>query len=903
MIGSKLLKRFKAAATCAAVAVTALAAPMSAENDHADAAYNVNYAKALQYSLYLYDANMCGSEVGETSQFSWRDDCHTYDSSVSTPYGTMDLSGGFHDAGDHVKFGLPAAYSATMLGWGYYEFKDAYTRTGQASHLQTITDYFCDYFKRCTVMNGSSVQAFCYQVGDGDTDHAIWESPENQTIARPAYFATASNPCTDVVAETAAALAMNYINFKNSEDLTYAKALYEFAKNNNKANHQFQSYYQGTSYLDDLALASVILYKATNNSSYKSDCADYISQSNWAYTTNYPLCWDSVWPAVNAIYANEWDRVAANVNELKNGYNTSQGYACRDNWGSARYNTAQQLVGLVYDKYNNTSTYKTWANSQMEYLFGGNNSGNCYMVGYSNNSVSHPHHRASSGLNTYLKENDSREHKYILAGALVGGPDQSDNFSDYTDAYKYTEVALDYNAAFVGALAGLYLEYGSGQSVDSVVPGTESTVNPTTTAPVTTVTTSATTILTTTEATTTTTVSTSVVPDPTSGTKVVDVNKKLDYSSDTENILQIKISDLLPSGAKAEKFIVKLSASGNIGSPSISGGINVTNNDDYWLDLDGTQKISGSTGTIEFDVKSIQDYIQENGVFQIGYWWGEQNTVNIESVTCIYTDDSAVVTTAVTTKATTTSTATTTETATVETTITTTTTIPSSSDKTVTVNKLLDYTSDTEKILQVEISDLLPSGSKAEKFIVKISASGNIGTPSIGGGISVTNNNDNWLDLNGKQSVSGSSGTIEFDVKSVQDYIQEDGVFQIGYWWGEQNKLTVDSITCVYSSTQSAVTSVTTMPVTTSVSTQEKPDTTVPSVSPTIYGDVNVDGFINVSDVVALNMYILSSGENKLSDVGIANADCVKDGVINTSDSLLIMNYVAMIVGESQLGK
>lgn len=209
----------------------------------------------------------------------------------------------------------------------------------------------------------------------------------------------------------------------------------------------------------------------------------------------------------------------------------------------------------------------------------------------------------------------------------------------------------------------------------------------------------------------------------------MDVNKKLDYSSDTENILQIKISDLLPSGAKAEKFIVKLSASGNIGSPSISGGINVTNNDDYWLDLDGTQKISGSTGTIEFDVKSIQDYIQENGVFQIGYWWGEQNTVNIESVTCIYTDDSAVVTTAVTTKATTTSTATTTETATVETTITTTTTIPSSSDKTVTVNKLLDYTSDTEKILQVEISDLLPSGSKAEKFIVKISASGNIGTP------------------------------------------------------------------------------------------------------------------------------------------------------------------------------
>lgn len=777
MKSSKLLNRIKAAVTCAAVAVTALVAPAAVTEEKADAAVSVNYAKALQYSLYLYDANMCGPQVGETSQLDWRDDCHTYDSSVSTPYGTMDLSGGFHDAGDHVKFGLPGAYSATMLGWGYYEFKDAFTQTGQAAHLQTITDYFCDYFKRCTVMSGSTVQAFCYQVGDGDTDHAQWCPPENQTLARPVYFATSSNPCTDVVAETAAALAMNYINFGNKEDLTYAQALYSFAKSNNKANHQSQSYYQGSCYLDDLALASILLYKATNTSSYKSDCASWISQSNWAYTTNQPLCWDSVWPAVNAIYANEWNRVSANIDVLKNGSTTPQGYACHTNWGSARYNTAQQLMGLVYDKYNNSSSYTAWAKGQMEYLLGNNNAGYCYMVGYDSSSVKYPHHRAASGYNDFPSENRGVAYKNVLVGALVGGPDNSDNYYDDADKYEYTEVATDYNAAFVGALAGLYLKYGSGQSVDSSVPGVSGgTVTPptttttTTTTPVTTVTTTTTTTTSSSSGTTSTTTSTSrststvkttstsvTQANPTSGTKVITVNTQLDMSSDSGKFTQIKISEFLPEGAKAEKIIVNFSANGDIGSPSMTGGISVTSSGN-WKDLgSGTMNINGSSGTIEFDVQSIQDEIQYDGVFQIGCWWCQTGTMNIDTITCIYSSTS-------------------------------------------------------------------------------------INVP--------------------ETTVSTTSTTAKTTVSTV-----------------------------------------TTTAKTTAKTTAGNDEPTVPDVEPSMYGDVNLDGDISVSDVVKLNLYLLNPSGNPLSDVALANADCVPDGVIDTSDSSLIMNYTAMIISKSQLGK
>lgn len=468
---SELFRKIKVLAVSAVMSVATLASPLLVDVFKTEAASAVNYAKALQYSLYLYDANMCGSQVGERSQLNWRDDCHTSDSKISTPYGTMDLSGGYHDAGDHVKFGLSAAYSATMLGLAYSEFSSAFKSTGQSDHLKQITNHFAEYFRKCTVMNGSSVKAFCYQVGNGDTDHAQWTKPEKQNISRPAYFATSSNPCTDVVAQTSAALAMNYINFRDPKDLTYAKALYNFAKSNNKANHQAQSYYTGTSYLDDLALASILLYKATNTASYKSDCANWISQSNWAYTSDYPLCWDSVWPAVNVVYANEWDRVAENLNANKNNFNTSEGYACRDNWGSARYNTATQFIGLLYDKHKSTSTYTSWAKSQMEYLFGNNKNNQCYMVGYASNSVKNPHHRAATGFTSFPSENQGKAHANVLVGALVGGPDKSGNYVDKTDEYKYSEVALDYNAAFVGALAGLYNKFGKTQSVASSIPG------------------------------------------------------------------------------------------------------------------------------------------------------------------------------------------------------------------------------------------------------------------------------------------------------------------------------------------------------------------------------------------------------------------------------------------------
>jgi len=221
-----------------------------------DSGLDIDFARALQYSIYFYDANMCGTGVSENNRYAWRGDCHTYDAqvplkpmednvgtnlsqsfidkyaSVLDPDGDgyVDVAGGFHDAGDHVKFGMPENYAASTVGWGYYEFRDAYVKTGQDDHVETILRYFNDYLMKCTFLDDNGeVVAHCYQVGDGDIDHAYWNSPEVDKMARPAFFLTGDKPQTDYVASAAASLAINYLNFKDTDE-EYAELDTNFKK-------------------------------------------------------------------------------------------------------------------------------------------------------------------------------------------------------------------------------------------------------------------------------------------------------------------------------------------------------------------------------------------------------------------------------------------------------------------------------------------------------------------------------------------------------------------------------------------------------------------------------------------------------------------------------------------------
>ena len=142
---------------------------------------------------------------------------------------------------------------------------------------------------------------------------------------------------------------------------------------------------------------------------------------------------------------------------------TPGGLAWLDQWGSLRYAANTAFVALIYsDDLKDAALkarYHDFAVRQINYALGDNPAKRSYVVGFGENPPKNPHHRTAHGSwsNNLSEPKDSR---HILYGALVGGPDRNDSYTDDRSNYTMNEVACDYNAGFTGALARLYKEFG-----------------------------------------------------------------------------------------------------------------------------------------------------------------------------------------------------------------------------------------------------------------------------------------------------------------------------------------------------------------------------------------------------------------------------------------------------------
>jgi endoglucanase len=410
-------------------------------------AASYNYADAIAKATAWYDANRCGSDVATNNVFSsWRGACHTSDA----------VPGGFHDAGDHVKFALPAAFSASTLGWSLYEFKTEYDNAGATTKLLQELKIFTDYFLQC--WNGSSM---VIQIGDGGSDHAYWGPPETQTTSRPAY---SSSTASDILGQTAAALALMYINYQSTNStyanqcLTVAKAMYNVAKTNLGRGTAANGYYTSTSNYDDLSWAAIWLCVATGDTSYISSVDSWLEQKNDSGDNNYQKPWTFCWDDStlgNLIMMYKLTGKQKYYNGIIWNFDwytstltkTSYGLPYLNQWAVLRYDSAE--AGLMYVMYKEfgLSSYITAANQIVDYCLGSNPSGICFLTNDGTNSIQHPHHRAN-------QPNQSSSFTNGMVGALAGGPNSDDSVQDQVTNYTNNEVALDYNASFLLGCTG-----------------------------------------------------------------------------------------------------------------------------------------------------------------------------------------------------------------------------------------------------------------------------------------------------------------------------------------------------------------------------------------------------------------------------------------------------------------
>ena len=442
-----------------------------------------NYGEALQKSIWFYEAQQSGPKPS-WSRVGWRGP-----SGLTDGAGTgVDLTGGWYDAGDHVKFGFPMAASTTMLAWGAVEYRDAYTQSGQLTHLMNNLKWATDYFIRAH----PSANVLYGQVGNGGTDHAWWGPAEVMPMARPAYRIDASCGGSDLAGETAAAMAAASIVFRPTNAayadtlVSHARQLYSFAdtvrRKYSDCITDAAGYYNSWSgFTDELVWGAIWLHRATGEASYLAKAeAEYNNLPLETGTTfrghKWTIAWDDKSYGAYVLLAkltgnqryvddaNRWlDFWTVGFNGSRVRYSPG-GQAVLDQWGSLRYAANTSFVAFVYSDWLTDAVrkqrYHDFAVRQINYALGENPRNSSYLIGFGANPPRNPHHRTTHGSwsNNIGEPVQSR---HILYGALVGGPPQPDDrYTDSRADYVMNEVATDYNAGFTSALARMYREFG-----------------------------------------------------------------------------------------------------------------------------------------------------------------------------------------------------------------------------------------------------------------------------------------------------------------------------------------------------------------------------------------------------------------------------------------------------------
>lgn len=169
-----------------------------------------------------------------------------------------------------------------------------------------------------------------------------------------------------------------------------------------------------------------------------------------------------------------------NKNNISNVERTPGGLLYVRQWNNMQYVSTATFLLTVYSDFLQSENQKlnchdgivgheeiiSFAKSQVDYILGSNPLNMSYLVGYGIEYPKRVHHRGAS-IVSYRENkgfigctqgydnwyNIQEPNPNILVGALVGGPDNEDNFVDQRNNYMQTEACTYNTAPLVGVFA------------------------------------------------------------------------------------------------------------------------------------------------------------------------------------------------------------------------------------------------------------------------------------------------------------------------------------------------------------------------------------------------------------------------------------------------------------------
>ena len=429
------------------------------------------YDEAFKASLRMFYLQRCGMELTSDLAGDYAHPaCHTEKATVFGTSEKIDVSGGWHDAGDYGRYVVSGAKAAAdlMLAYKLYPnaFDDALNIPESGNGVPDVIDevrYELDWL-------------FKMQNSEGGVYHKVtcanfpgFVMPEEETeelIVTPVS--------TTATADFAAVMAMASVVFAEF-DMPYSQRCLDAAT---RATNYLESHkgvegtknpdgivtgeYPDDKDIDERIWAYAELYKATGEAVYDEEFSK-LMQSGASCSAD--LGWQGVSAYAGYAYLSAptkgkfYDAVLASfmggiadveATASTDSYNSSlKEYP----WGSNMTIANNGMYVLLYDKIAGYAKGDEIARQQLNYLLGTNGTGYCFLTGFGTLSPTAPHHRPSQAK------------KAAVPGMVAGGPNQNLEdpyaqnvladtapalcYADSDQAYSLNEVTIYWNSPVV----------------------------------------------------------------------------------------------------------------------------------------------------------------------------------------------------------------------------------------------------------------------------------------------------------------------------------------------------------------------------------------------------------------------------------------------------------------------
>lgn len=416
------------------------------------------------------DENICGDFTHKA--------CHTgeavaYGESSSSK---VDVSGGWHDAGDYGRYIVSGAKTLQDLFLAYEDFGQDADDIGIPESGNGVPDlldearYELDWMLKMQDKTSGGVYHKVTALVFPETVLAVDETDE-MVLAPISYAATADFAA--VMAKASVLYRDIDSDFADECESAAIKAFDYLVANEGMEDYKnpdeiVTGEYPDKMLKDEYLWASAELYIATKERVYLDAVkaaleTNYLMGLGWADVGTYAI-YDlakeesidiDVQSSANQILLDEADELLGKCKE--EGF--FMGLAVTYPWGSNMIVADNGMLLLMANKLENNEEYLEYAQKHRDYLLGVNGTGYCYVTGYGEFTPDSTHHRPSQVLGK------------TMPGMLVGGPDNALedpyakavlygmapalSYVDNSQSFSCNEVTIYWNSPLIYLMTGL----------------------------------------------------------------------------------------------------------------------------------------------------------------------------------------------------------------------------------------------------------------------------------------------------------------------------------------------------------------------------------------------------------------------------------------------------------------